>query len=192
MQNTNQAEQSKHLTEYYFILAKRKWIILVACFIAVGLAIYHNSRLHPVYRTTATIVIENNTNKSPITGQALNYESYYSGTISFNTHLKLITSRPVLERVAKALKLDQIEKAEFVQKNPPKTLLSHFKNNISLLLGNKENSSATVKKAPQLVSAMRGKIKIEHVEDTRLLKISVTDKAEILPEYIELDDRSAV
>ena len=118
MQNTIQTEPSKHLLEYYFILLKHKWIIIAAGIIATSIAIYHNTTLQPVYKTTATIVVESERRTSPITGRIMEYESFYLGEINFNTHFKLITSRPVLERVAKNLEMDQIGKSEVAKKNP--------------------------------------------------------------------------
>jgi len=174
-QNNIQTESSKHLLEYYFILLKHKWIIIASGIIAISIAIYHNTTLHPVYKTTATIVVESERRTSPITGRIMEYESFYLGEINFNTHFKLITSRPVLERVAKNLKLDQIEKSDVLKKNPRQSFVSKFKQNIKLLLGIKNNPSVVVDKMSQLVSGLRGKINIEHVEDTRLLKINVTD-----------------
>jgi uncharacterized protein involved in exopolysaccharide biosynthesis len=179
MQNTQniiQTEQSKHISEYYLILTKHKWLIIAACVIAISIAIFHNSRMEPLYRTTATLVIESDQRTSPLTGQRLNYEGYYSGTLNFNTHFKLITSRPVLERSIKILKLDQIEEAKVLPENPHRSLLFRFKQNINILLGKKEEDSVTIKKIPELVSTLRSKIEIEQVEETRLLKINVTDK----------------
>ena len=134
MQNNIQTEQSKHLSEYYFILLKYKWVIIVACLIAVSLSLLHNSGLQPVYKTTATIVIEGDRRTSPLTGQIMNYESFYLGALTFNTHFKLITSRPILERVVKNLKLDQIKKSDVDQKTPRQSFVSKFKQNIKMLL----------------------------------------------------------
>jgi len=175
MQNNIQTEQSKHLSEYYFMLTKHKWIIIAASIIAISLAIFHNTTLQPVYKTTATIVIESERRTSPITGRIMDYESFYLGEINFNTHFKLITSRLVLERVVKNLKLDQIGKSDIVQKNPRQSFASKFKQNIKLLLGIKNKPPVVVDKMSQLVSGLRSKIKIEHIEDTRLLKINITD-----------------
>ncbi len=178
MQNTQsyiQEEPSKHLSEYYFILLKHKWIIIAACLIAVSLSIYRNSGLIPMYQTTATIVIEGDRRTSPITGQTMNYENFYLGALAFNTHLKLITSRPVLERVIKNLKLNQIDRNDLLKKKPRKTLLSTLKQNFNLLIGKKTKPSVVVDKMSQQVASLKGKIQIEHVEDTRLLKINVTD-----------------
>jgi len=175
MQNNIQTEQSKHLSEYYFIFLKHKWVIIAASIIAISYAILHNSGLQPAYKTTATIVIESERRTSPITGRIMDYESFYLGEINFNTHFKLITSRPVLERVVKNLKLDQIGKSDVVQKNPRQSFASKFKQNIKLLLGIKNKPPVVVDKMSQLVAGVKGKIQIEHIEDTRLLKINVTD-----------------
>ena len=51
MENTQyniQEEPSKHLSEYYYILLKHKWMVIAACIITVSLALYHNSELIPV------------------------------------------------------------------------------------------------------------------------------------------------
>jgi uncharacterized protein involved in exopolysaccharide biosynthesis/Mrp family chromosome partitioning ATPase len=155
-------------------------VVIAACIIAVSLALYHNSQLIPVYQATATIVVENDRRTSPITGQIMNYESYFLGEINFNTHYKLMVSRPVLEKVVNNLKLDQIEEKNVSPKNPHKTFLSKFKQNIRLLLGKKESPSkegvpVVVDKMSRFVAALKGKINIEHIEDTHLLKINVTD-----------------
>jgi succinoglycan biosynthesis transport protein ExoP len=178
MQNTQsyiQQEPSRHLSEYYFILLKHKWIIIAACLIAVSLSVYRNSGLIPMYQTTATIVIEGERQTSPITGQMMNYEAFYSGALDFNTHFRLITSRPVLERAIKDLKLDQINNEDLQKKKPRKTLLSTLKQNFDLLLGKKPKPFVVVDKMSQQVASLKGKIQIEHVEDTRLLKITATD-----------------
>jgi succinoglycan biosynthesis transport protein ExoP len=178
MQNTQnhiQEEPSKHLSEYYFLFLKHKWVIIAACLIGVSLSIYRNSGLIPMFKTSATIVIEGDRRTSPITGQRMNYENFYLGTLSFNTHLKLMTSRPVLERVIKNLKLDQINKEDLQKTKPAKTLLSTLKQNINLLLGKKTTPSVVIDKMAQQVASLKGKITIEPVEDTRLLKITATD-----------------
>jgi len=179
MQNTQsyiQEEPSKHLSEYYFVLLKHKWVIIAACLIAVSISIYRNSGSIPMYKTTATIVIEGDRKTSPFTGQAMNYESFYMGALAFNTHLKLITSRPVLERVVRNLKMNQIDRNDLVKKKPRKSLLSILKQNFNLLIGKKKiKPPVVVDKMTQQVASLKGKIQIEHVEDTRLLKINVTD-----------------
>lgn len=187
MRNTQhivQEDRPKHLSEYYFILTKRKWKIIAACIICIGLALFHNATLQPVYKTTATIVIESERRTSPITGQIMDYESFYLGEINFNTHFKLITSRPVLERVVKNLKLDQIATTEASQKKSDPTFAAKFKQNIGLLLKRKNKPVVPVDNMEKFIAELRGDIDIEHVEDTRLLKINIINSDPVLAKNI--------
>jgi len=168
-------EQSKHISEYYYVLTKHKWLIVVCFILAASLTMLHNSRLKPVYRATATMVIESERRRSPVTGQTMDYESFYFCSIAFNTHCKLITSRPVMERVIKDLKMDQLESLEEVEVSPWKQLLSRLKENIRLLLGKKEKFPIPTEKRLKLRRILAGKIGVTPVKDTRLLKISAED-----------------
>ena len=88
---------SPHLSEYYYILSKHKWIIIGSLIIMVTLTMFFTFRMKPVYRATATLVIDKEQSKSPLTGERMDFESYVSQSLTFNTHFKLITSRQVLE-----------------------------------------------------------------------------------------------
>ena len=135
-------EQSIHLTEYYLIIFKHKTLIIASLVIMVTLTMLFSFLMKPVFRATATMAIEKEQSKSPLTGERLDYESYVSQSLTFNTHFKLITSRPVLEKVIKHLKLDQISKDKDLTVNPLKELLRQLKQNLKLLLG-KENKIKT-------------------------------------------------
>lgn len=176
----HEPEQTRHLSEYIYILSKHKLLISAALLIAITLAVLHNSRLKPVYRATATMVIESEPRRSPLTGQVLDYESFYSGNLSFNTHAKLMTSRPVMERVIRDLKMAEIESYEELEISPWRALLSRVKENIRLLLGKKEKNPVPSEKRPKLRRVLARKISIQPVKDTRLLRISVEDQSPIL------------
>ena len=139
--NTTEEEKSPHLAEYYYILSKHKWTIIASLIVMVTLTMLYTFRMRPVYRATTLLVIEKEQTKSPLTGERLDYESYASQSLTFNTHFKLITSRPVLEQVIKDLKLDQVEREKVIEEvKPLKKLLGEFKKNIRLLLGREEKS----------------------------------------------------
>ncbi len=94
--NHSENDQSTHLTEYLYILTKHRSLIIASFLTLVMLTIFFTFLMKPVYKTTATIVIEKQQSTSPITGERSDYESYVSESLTFNTHFKLITSRPVL------------------------------------------------------------------------------------------------
>lgn len=169
------SEQSPHLTEYYHILTKHKSIIIASLVIIVTLTLLFTFLMNPVYRATATMAIEKEQSTSPLTGERLDYESYLSQSLTFNTHFKLITSRPVLNQVIKDLKLNRLDKEDGLEVSPLKKLLSQFKHNISLLAGQEEKSLTPREKNAQLIAKLQKKIDIEEIRDTRLLKVNVED-----------------
>jgi len=117
LENTNiqELEESVHLSEYYHILTKRKWIV-IACFVLiVSLTLFFTLQMTPVYEASATLIIDKAQTTSPLTGERMDFESYISQSLTFNTHFKLITSRPILEKVIRSLKLDQIDRKEGLQ-----------------------------------------------------------------------------
>ena len=172
-----QEEQPTHLLDYYHVVAKNKWVILASLVVVVFLVIYHNARVTPIYQATTTLIIDKLHSTSPLTGRRVDYDSYLSESMTFNTHFQLITSREVLERVVKALHWDKMgekEKKEAMQEiNPVRRFLSNIKKNISLLFGRKQETPDPEGKMTGLVQALRGMIKTEPVEETRLLKINV-------------------
>jgi uncharacterized protein involved in exopolysaccharide biosynthesis len=168
-------EQSVHLTEYYYILAKHKWVVIASLILLVTLTMLFTFQMKPVYRATATLIIDTEQSASPLTGERIDYEGYASQSLTFNTHFKLITSYPLLQKVIKTLKLDQLDMEEGIEVSPWKELLTQFKKNIRLLLGREKKSLTQQEKLPQLTEKLKAKIDIEEVRNTRLLKVGVED-----------------
>ena len=173
--NQKDSEQSTHLSEYYYILTKHKWTIISSLIIIVALTMTFSFLMKPVYRATSILVIDQEQNVSAVTGERNFYDSYNSQLLTFNTHFKLIISNPVLKRVIRTLKLDQIDTKEGMEVSPWKNLLSQFKKNIRLLLGKEEKVLTTQEKLLRLIGKLRKKIDIEQTRDTRLLQVSVED-----------------
>jgi len=173
--NSPEAEKSTHLAEYYYVLAKHRWTIIVFLLVLVTTTMLSTFRMKPVYQATTTLVIEKEQSKSPLTGEWLDYETDRSQSLTFKTHFKLITSRPVLKQVIKDLKLEQHESKEGLEVSPLRELLGQFKKNIGLLFGGKEKPVAPRDKIIELTEKLKRKIDIEQVRDTRLLKVSVED-----------------
>lgn len=187
-------EESVHIAEYYQVLVRHKYLIILFLVLSVSLAIKHNSSLIPIYSATTSLIIDKERTKSPITGQRIDYESYLSETLTFNTHFEMITSLPVMERVVKALNLDS-QSGEQHQKvveniHPFKQYFTRFKKNVYLLkknilsfLGFENESKSPVKKesrADEVVQSLKGIITVEPIEDTRLLNLTATHSNPIL------------
>jgi polysaccharide biosynthesis transport protein len=168
-------KQSLHLTDYYYILAKYRWTIFSCLVIVVSLTMLFSFLAKPIYRAGTTLVIEKEQSTSPLTGERLDYESYISQSLTFNTHFKLITSRPVLEEVIKNLNLDQLHTGQEIEINPWKEMLAQFKKNIRLLLRKNEKTPNSEEKFAYILEKLGRKINIDQVRDTRLLRINVDD-----------------
>ncbi len=186
--------QSIDLAQYYYIIAKHKWLILITFILIISITIYFTARMMPVYRATVTIVVDVE-NKSPISN-INSYSSYLTEMISFKTHQELLKSRSVIERVIKKLNFDKVRKVPDLEIHPIRKLLSYYKKNIYLLIYGEEKVLSPEEKKVALINQIRGKIKIEEIKDTRLLKIYVEDSkperakeiANILAEtYIEFN-----
>jgi uncharacterized protein involved in exopolysaccharide biosynthesis len=169
---TIQPEQSLHLSEYYYILRKHRWMVIASFIIIVTLTMLFTYLMKPVYKATATLAIEKERSSSPLTGDAVDYEGYLNQSITLNTHLKLITSRPIMKKVAEELKLD---KETDLDVSPWNTLLSQFKKNIRLLFGMEEKILSTEDRLEAFAETLSDKTDVELIRDTILLNINVDD-----------------
>jgi succinoglycan biosynthesis transport protein ExoP len=180
-------EPSRNLTEYVAVLTRHKLLIILCLIVGISLALWYNSKLIPIYRSTATIIIDRESTRSPLTGQATSYESYMSESMTFNTHFEMLTSRPVLEKVVKDLRLDQMpadpKKEDLADVNPIKEMISRIKKNIRLLLGEKKKPLLTKKvlgpedRLLSLIGRVKGMISVEPVEDTRLIRLNAVSNS---------------
>lgn len=170
-----ETEKTVHLSDYYHVLTKHKALIIMSLVITVTLTGIFTFRMQPVYRATATMVIENEQNTSPLTGERIGFESYISQTLTFKTHFKLITSRPVLEKVITKLKLGQLDEEKGIEVGPFKEIITQLKSNVRLLLKREEKILTPHDKLTRLVEKLTDKIEVSEVRDTRLLRLSVED-----------------
>ncbi|HMA53892.1 MAG TPA: polysaccharide biosynthesis tyrosine autokinase [Acidobacteriota bacterium] len=96
------------LLEYGRVLLKRKWVLVTFAAVLVALAAVLSFTRTPLYRATATLLIDEPGTSLLNIQDVLNSGAYirsdYLGTY-FNTQLRLLTSRSLAERVAKKLNL---------------------------------------------------------------------------------------
>lgn len=173
--NSPEIEQSIDIAEYYYIIAKHKWLIIASFILVVSLTIFITFQMKPVYQAGNTMIIEKDQIVSPLTGEKMDYESYVSQTLTFNTHFKMIASRPVLEKVIDELNLDQPEKAKKMETSFLKEWISRNRKNFLSLIGQKEKVLTPEDKKAALIAGLGAKITIKEVRDTRLLNVNVED-----------------
>jgi succinoglycan biosynthesis transport protein ExoP len=94
------------LLEYGRVVLKRKWVLVTFAAVLVALAAIFSFTRKPLYRATATLLIDEPgaslLNIQDVLNAGAYYRSDYLGTY-FNTQLRLLTSRSLAERVSKRL-----------------------------------------------------------------------------------------
>jgi uncharacterized protein involved in exopolysaccharide biosynthesis len=98
-------EPEVHLLDYLKVVYRRKWLILALMLIAMALGAFHTYRAVPVYQASCTIRIEDQTSTVIRSGQVVQYTDYWSSEKNINTHLNIMLSEPVLERLIDSLTL---------------------------------------------------------------------------------------
>jgi len=178
-------EKEIHLSEYFMVLSKRKTLIILVLILTVTATMFYSFTTDPIYQSSAKLIIDREKTSSPITGERTDFESYASQAMTFNTSIKMIRSTPVIQQVITALKLDAENNDQDLEVNFIKELISQLKDNIKLLLKMDENQELSTeelenRKMQKLIAMLKEKIRVERVRDTRLLNLSVKDKAPVL------------
>ena len=96
-------EPEVHLLDYLRVIYRRKWLILALTLMAMALGAFHAYRTVPVYRAVCTIRIEDRINTVIRSGQVIQYTDYWSSEKNINTHLNVMLSEPVLQKVSESL-----------------------------------------------------------------------------------------
>ncbi len=101
-QQHSQISQETHLSDYFNVLRRRKWVIMISFFIVVSIVTYKSFTSPPVYKATSKIIIEKrssfdvNVEKvTPVSTAQGYYETQYS----------LLKSRTLSGKVIEDLKL---------------------------------------------------------------------------------------
>lgn len=173
-----------HLLDYLQVIKRRKWIVIACLFIIVTIVAIGNYTMEPIYQATAQIIIDKEQRESPVTGEMMEHESYESESLTFKTHFFLIDSFPVLKRVVETLPDRQREEVEasplMMFKDAIIENIRKFKQFIRNLFPIEEKEAKQPIDDPSLIlyykiKALKSKINVEPVKDSRLVNINVQD-----------------
>ena len=174
-----------HLKDYLHLIRRRKWIIIACLFITVTTVAIGNYAMEPVYQATVQMIIDKEQRKSPVTGEMMEYESYESESLTFQTYFSLIDSFPVLKKVVERLPERQRQKTEPAPLVVFKEAIIENIRNIKqfirdLLPAEEKQARQPADDDPSLilhsqVNAIRSRISVEPIMDTRLVNVSVED-----------------
>jgi len=172
-------EEGVHLIDYWRIILKRKWVILLCFLIATVTVFIANMRMTPIYRATATIKI------APEQSNILPYKDVVADSAGWaardeyvQTQHRILRSKSLADRVIHAMHLD--EDIRFIGRNEP----SFFDELQSTVAGwfspdGEESDKPAAAPAPviqsqysPLVGAFLGGLEVDPVRDTQLVQVS--------------------
>lgn len=168
-----------HLVDYYYVLRKRKWLVVSTLFLTVLFTALITFSMKPIYRASSSVLIDKEGQQSPLTGERVDFESYASQQLTFQTHFKVITSRPVLERVLEKLALDD----ESLEGGLIGRFITTVKSNVNRFFSFVFSRSEVDESLPteeervlaERIEKLIDKIEVEEVRNTRLMNINVED-----------------
>ncbi len=192
MNITNNRMDNKEidLLEYWGIVLKRKWVLITFTLVIVVFTAVYSFTTTPLYKATATILIDEPGSSLLNIQDVLNSGAYYRPDymgIYFNTQLRLLTSRSLADRVAKKMNLGARPEVQALQKNRPNVFQS-IKNMVSLrwlFPGKKPTPSQASRRPPDQASSgyagmVLGGVSIAPIEETRLVYVSHTSPSPVL------------
>lgn len=166
------------LKQYYIFVKRHKWLILFCVFCSLLAAHYIILKTTPIYEASCTMLLEKDEFVSPITGKQMQYDTYIEQQLKFNTHSKLITSNPVIEKVVTELGLEKEE--SLIPKNNHFSIIHYIqlaKTNLFMLFGVSEKepeapaSQETDNPLKKQIKKMKNLIRVRQMRDTRLMQI---------------------
>jgi uncharacterized protein involved in exopolysaccharide biosynthesis len=164
-----QDEREVNLRDYWKVIRKRQWTIIAFFLIVVVTTAVGTFTMRPIYRGTTTIQI-NKENPHIVDFK----EIFAVNTMDrdyYQTQYKLLESRNLAKRVVNLLKLP--DHPEFLPE--PQTPFRNWKSKIinffsGLFISSKKDLSDNNEETP-LITKFLGKLKIEPIRNTRLVKI---------------------
>ncbi|MBM4277980.1 MAG: polysaccharide biosynthesis tyrosine autokinase [Deltaproteobacteria bacterium] len=168
-------EKEVNLRDYWKVIQKRRWTIIAFFLIVLITTSVATFTMEPIYRGTTTIQINK---ENP---QIVDFKEIFAvNTMDmdyYQTQYKLLESRTLAKRIIQTLKLG--EHPEFLPK--PETPFQKWKSNFfSSIFGffspsnqniHAEEGSVGDDKESNLINPFLGKLKIEPIRNSRLVKI---------------------
>lgn len=171
-------EPSVDLRQYWRVVLKRRWLILGVFVAVVGLTTAYTLRLPKSYAASASVVIEMAAPK--ILGNGVVQDvaessspSYWYSKEYYETQFNVLRSRGVAERVAQLLLtgrddqllgLDRVSSADAREKG----------------LKALESLRAAMRQRPDPGALVLGRVVVEPVKDSRVVRLSVEDRDPVL------------
>lgn len=174
---TQQEEYSEQevlsIADYLSMLAKHKLLVALCFLLGLSAAIFIALTAAPVYEATAKLTVKPMASKpASLTDNAAAVDSLFFQQLTVNTHLDLILSVPLLEKLINTLHLDQQKNTEPQTGLGLQQFIGQIKDSLRLLLSGEEKVLTPAEKKYLLAQALRGSITVENKKMTDLLNIT--------------------
>ncbi|MFH1138203.1 MAG: DUF4388 domain-containing protein [Pseudomonadota bacterium] len=164
------------LLDYYYRLKNHLWLILGVLFLTAAVAAFFTFTMKPVFRASATVLIGEDSQLSPLTGERVSAETYVAQQLTFKTHFTAITSRPVIEEILRQLDLRPSDADLGLVDGFVKNIKANVHRLIAAFLPPPEGpTSGEARELNERVAWLREKINVAEIRDTRLMTISAED-----------------
>lgn len=172
-------EKQIDLMDYWRIIQKRRWVALFFAGATLIFTSLFTFLATPQYKSTATLLIEDETSRILNIDEALGFRSGFIQDLrSYNTQLRLLKSKSLAERVARTLNLAADSDSDISQRKA--SLFAGIKYVISLrwltAKRNPNEGGAGAIENPYLEHAkyIAEAIEVNPVEETKLVELSFT------------------
>jgi uncharacterized protein involved in exopolysaccharide biosynthesis/Mrp family chromosome partitioning ATPase len=140
------------LTNYLRVLQRRKYTIVTVVVIMMGFALFYNFTATKIYQARSSIIIRRANPISTFRGSKLSFPNFVAERAEYETKLKIITTRPILEKLVHKM----IEKGHWSHLNLPE-------------LSEDEKKKLITRKA----NSIGGKVTVDAIKKTNLVNLFV-------------------
>ena len=159
MYHPEDEETEINLLEYWYLLLKRKWVVIACVGAAVFFTAFYVFKVTPKYKAVSTMMIEDESSRILSIEDEFGYRRNVVDPRFFNTQVKLLGSKALVERVAR--KLDLVHHPLFMEESRN----NHKK---------KTKDQGKIDPYSRLANALKERLDISPVRDTRLVEVGFT------------------
>lgn len=161
MEEIQETTREINLRDYWRVLSKRRWIIILFFLVCLTTVAIYSLTMTPIYQATAQLMIEKANPNILSTQELVAIDT--SGTDFYQTQYQILESRSLAREVIKRLNLSQYP--EFKR---PEKKESNLPGGIAVpVIGNPSTDNDS-----SLVGAFLGKLKIQPIRNSRLVKVN--------------------
>ena len=185
--NYEEERREVDLLEKWRVIVKRKWVIVTFVSALILLTGIFTFTATPIYKATTTLLIDEEASKVMSIEDEFGYRRQMSDLRFYNTQLKLLKSRSLIERVAR--KMNLLSRAEFgAGKKPKKSLMAAARDLISFRWVSSKKKAKDKKSKylipsnpySEVVKEIQKTIKVKPIPETKLVEVSYASPFPVL------------